>query len=249
MNRRQRRCRAKCRRAPRAKAAAGKGKAEASCWSPIRLAAEVFSEGRDRLSFALLWAVDWWHRHQRPNEWWGSSLMLLVTVVSAAFTIYAALRPAPSAAGISFKTGVDEGSGALRSFAVPEPGDRIPIVLQLTPHHQDLRGVAVVIAPPLRAEMTDRCYYAVGDSPRRECAIAGGEVRIDVACLKSGETLRISAEARVVARIETRETIAIEMGAAEVEASRRGIDLLTPGQDEEGDGAALVSRPLPPARR
>jgi len=175
--------------------------------------------------------------------------MLLVTLVGTAFTVYAALRPTPSVAGFSFETGVDEGLGGLRSFAVPEPGDRIPIILQLTPQHQDLRGVAVAIAPPARVDLTDRCYYTVGDSPRRKCALPGGEGRIDVACLKSGETLRISAEARVTARIESPETITIEMGAAEVEASRRGIDLLSPDRDEQRGRGALLSRPPPPARR
>jgi len=248
MNRRQRRCRAKCRRTSRAEAAAkGSGQADRPCWLPNRLAAEVLAEVGDRIALARLWAGVWWHEHKRPTEWWGSSLMLLVAVVSAVFTAYAALRPTPSP-GFSFKAGVSEGSGGLRSFAVPEPGDPLAILLQLTPRHQDVRGVAVTISPPRRVELTQRCYYTVGDSPRRECAMPGGEGRIDVAQINSGETLRITVEARVVTRIEDRETIAIEMSSAEAEASQRAIDLFSPEQGEEDRRSAVQESDLSDSR-
>ncbi len=206
-----------------------------------------------RLAFAWLWVRGWWHGHKRSNDWWGSLLMLLVAVVSAAFTVYAALRPEPSVAGVSFETGIDDGGGGLRSYAEPESGEGIPILLEVTPHHQDLIGVSVIISPPPRVELTDRCYYTVGDSLRHRCAMPGGEGRIDIARLGSGETLRISANARVVAQIEERETITIEMDSAEDEASQRGIDLFSPDkarEDERSDrvGRASARRANPPGQ-
>jgi hypothetical protein len=192
----------------------------------------MLTEARDGVTPILLWAAAWLHEHKRPGEWWGSVLMLIVTVVGAAFTAYAALRPPPSVAGLSFKTGVSEGSGGLRSFATPGPGDTLSVQLQLIPHHQDLVGVAVTISGSPSVELTDRCHYRVEDSPRSDCAMPGGEGRIDLARLNSGETLRLTVEARVVAPIEDREKITIEMSSAEVDPSQREIDLFSPGQGE-----------------
>jgi hypothetical protein len=109
--------------------------------------------------------------------------MLLVTLAGSVFTGYAAFHSAPSAAKISFKTGVKEDSGGLRSFATPEAGDTLWVGLELTPYHQNLGGVSVTIAAPPRVELTDHCYYTVGDSARQSCAMPSGEGRIDLAHL------------------------------------------------------------------
>lgn len=233
MNRRQRRCRARCRRTSQAKArvAVVAGGPPSPCWL-TRLFAGILSEVRDGARPILLGAAACLHECKRPGEWWGSVLMLMVTVVSAAFTAYAAFRPPPSVAGLSFKTGVSEGSGGLHSFATPEPGDTLSIRLQLTPHHQDLGGVAVTISGSPRVELTDRCYYRVGESQRSDCAMPAGEGRIDLARLNSGETLWLAVEARVLSPIEDRERITIEMSSAEVDSSRREIDIFSPQRSE-----------------
>lgn len=194
----------------------------------------MLAELRNRATVAWLWAAAWRREHKRSGEWWASTLMLMVAVVSAVFTGYAAFRSTPSAAGLSFRAGVREGSGGLHSFATPELGDALSIRLQLTPYHQDLGGVAVTVAPPPRVELTDRCYYSVGGSSRRDCAMPDGVGRIDLPHLNSGETLRLSVEVRVVAQIEDRESVTIEMSSAEANASRREVDLYSPLQKQRG---------------
>jgi hypothetical protein len=227
MSRRDRRCRAKRRKAAQAQpaTAADREPAEWACLSPVREVQEGIAGLWTRVVVAWLWAADWRQQHSRPAEWWFSTAMLLVTLAGTVFTGYAAFHSAPSAAKISFKTGVKEDSGGLRSFATPEAGDTLWVGLELTPYHQNLDGVSVTIAAPPRVELTDRCNYTVGDSARQSCAMPNGEGRIDLAHLDSGETLRLSVEARVGQRIKDRESITIEMSAAEAEASRRKIDL------------------------
>lgn len=213
----------------------GSGQSERPCWHPAPLMGEMIAELQGWATLAWHWAAAWRDEHRRPREWWMATLMLTVATVSAVLTAYAAFRAAPSAARLSFRTGVKEGSGGLRSFATPEPGDTLSIRLQLIPYNQDLGAVSVAIDPPPQVELTDRCYYTVGGSARRDCALPDGEGRIDLPRLDSGETFRLSVEAHVVGEIRDRESITIEMSSAEAEASRRDIDLYSPHQGVPGE--------------
>jgi hypothetical protein len=168
-------------------------------------------------------------------------ITLLVGAIGILGTWYAALRSAaPSVAKVSFNTGVSEGAGAgsTRSFATPKLHAELRIRLSLTPVHQDLGQVAITIDPPPSLELTSSCFYEVSGEGRQSCLHPDGERRIEVPRLASGQSLRITAKARVVHRVEGREAVMIEMSSADTPApSQKRIDLYSP-RGTRGEEAA-----------
>jgi hypothetical protein len=236
MTRRERRCRARrrCRAkrlmALRAKAAVAETGSQRGhrFLRPVSLVGKALGDLRTWAMVCWRWSIAWKHEHKRSGAWWGSMVMLLITAVGTFFTVYGVVRPTPSAARLNFRAGVREGSAGMRSFATPDPGDILPVRLSLTPYNQDLGGLAVVITPPPGAVLTADCYYSVGDGGRHRCALPGGQGRIDLARLASRETLRLSVKVKVLAFVDSRESITFEMSSAEADASLRQVDLYSP---------------------
>jgi hypothetical protein len=195
---------------------------------PASLVGAALGDLQTWVMVCRLWVIVWQHEHKRPGAWWGSMVMLLITAIGTFFTIYGVVRPTPSVARLNFRAGVREGSAGMRTFATPEPGDILPVRLSLTPYNQDLGGVAVVITPPPGAMLTADCYYSVGDGGRHRCALPDGQGRVDLARLDSKETLRLSVKVKVLASMDSRESITFEMSSAEADASLRQVDLYSP---------------------
>jgi hypothetical protein len=191
------------------------------------MAGEVLADLQARATFAWFWVAAWRHGLRRSSEWWISVSMLLLTLIVTAFTGYATLRTAPSAAALDFRTGVEQGSGSLQSFATAKPGATLPVRLQLTPHNQDLGGVSLAITPPPHAELV-HCVWRVGNDDPDECAMPDGEARVDLEQLNSGETLRLSVRVEVLTSVDDHESIEFEMNSAEAGASTREVDLFSP---------------------
>ena len=188
-----------------------------------------------RLSFAIRPRLP-----RRSAEYWFTMFTLLLGALALVGTWYAALRPTPSTAEVLFNTGVVEGSagGGPRSYATPRLNTPLYMQLKLEPTDQDLSQVAVTISLPRSLELTRRCFYEVDDSRRRSCLAPNGEGRVNVDRLASGQTLRITAVARVVHRIEGRESVEIQMRSASTDTpSRRQIDLYSP-KGSRGEEAA-----------
>lgn len=244
MNRRNRRRRRSCRRLK----ANGKPEVAASLTpqeeKPGYLV-QMVRALRERLEIAIFLARYWASERRgrltkRPAEYWFALITLLVATVGIFGTWYAALRSAPSVAKVDFDTGVVEGSGrgGARSFAMPKLHTVIRIQLNLTPTHQDLSQVAVTIAPPPSIELTSKCFYEVSGSGKRSCLEPDGERRIDIEHLASGQSLRVTAGARVIHRIERREAVVIDMSSSDTDSpNRKRIDLYSP-KGTRGEEAA-----------
>src|SRR6476469_4410160 len=157
---------------------------------------------QDAALFFVYWLVDYYrHLRQRPPVYWYTLLTLGFTVMAGVGTWLAALKSTPSQAKVHFDTGVieDGKGGGARSFATPDLHEVLRLRLTLTPSHQDLGQVAVVIAPPPSGKLTDRCFYKITSRKgRRSCLESNGEGRVEIDRLDAGETLEVIARAEVV---------------------------------------------------
>jgi hypothetical protein len=248
MNRRKRRRLKRCRqRGAHVKPAVNPSTGSTATAQPIlaRIVRALAGRVQELLLALVYWLFEYLRRlKQRPPEYWFALLTLVIATIGIFGTWYAALHSAPSAARVSFDTGVVEGAGArgVRSFATPKLHEVLRIRLRLTPAHQDLVQVAISIAPPASVRLTNGCFYEVtGMEGRRSCLEPSGAGRVDIENLAAGETLEVTAEAEVVHPIDGQETIAIEMSSADtVDPSRKQIDLYTP-KGTRGEEAAKRS--------